>query len=259
MIVFFCISTFPYFKKAIAPNNAISIWFDQHDPVLNAYHQFQDDFGNDRIITLAFKEEKGILQSEVLKKIQQFSSKLSRVDGVEEVSSIITAKDFRRVKENDVTKIRFINYFDDSINLTLTPEVQNELLSSPLIVNRFINKSANLVILILRLDSLKIIENRMKTIIRAIEETAVVYPGKENIHIGGSDVITYGLNKLSQRDFSLFTGLGFALMFVITGIFYRRLLYLLLVSVVCVTAIWVSLPQLPINFFPVHGWRAMAR
>jgi predicted RND superfamily exporter protein len=110
-IIIFCLSTASYVKKGVTPNNALSIWFKQDDPALLAYNQFQNDFGNDRNITLAFKEEVGILQPRVLKELQQFSVRLANVQGVKEVSSLLTTKDFRRVRDGADIKIKWTTYF----------------------------------------------------------------------------------------------------------------------------------------------------
>jgi predicted RND superfamily exporter protein len=257
-VITFCLSTASYVKKAIAPNNALSIWFKQNDPALVAYNQFQDDFGNDRIITIAFKEKGGILQLQVLKQLQRFSLRLSNVQGVKEVSSLLTTKDFRRVRDGADIKIKWTTYFEDGVHFGISPDVQKELLASPMMVNRFINAKGDVAMVVLQLDSLTVVEDNMKVIMSDIEEAASPYPGKENIHIGGTDVINEGLNKLSERDFGLFTGLAFLLMFLITGIVYRNLLYLLLVLLISVSTVWISLAVHGMLGYRIHIFSIVA-
>ena len=241
LLVAFCVITAPYVKKALIPNNSPVIWFDKNDPVLRNYEQFQQDFGNDRVITLAFRESETILKPDVLKKIHKFSQQLAMIDGVKEISSIINAKDFRRTRENGVTRIRYSTYFDDSINFSINNTIKSELLNSPLVADRYINRKSDVALLVIRLDAFNKVEGHIKSVISEIEEAGAVYPGKKNIHLGGADVINYGLNKLSRHDFSLFSGLGFLLMFLITGLLYHRFIYLLLVTLTSVSAIFVSL------------------
>jgi hypothetical protein len=136
--------------------------------------------------------------------------------------------------------------------------VQKELLASPMMVNRFINAKGDVAMVVLQLDSLTVVEDNMKVIMSDIEEAASPYPGKENIHIGGTDVINEGLNKLSERDFGLFTGLAFLLMFLITGIVYRNLLYLLLVLLISVSTVWISLAVHGMLGYRIHIFSIVA-
>jgi predicted RND superfamily exporter protein len=257
-IIIFCLSTASYVKKGVTPNNALSIWFKQDDPALLAYNQFQNDFGNDRNITLAFKEEGGILQPWVLKELQQFSVRLANVRGVKKVASLLTAKDFRRIKDGAGIKVKWTSYFNDSVNSGITTKVQNELLTSPMMINRFINAKGDVAMIVLQLDSLPVVEDSMKVILSAIEEAASGYPGKDNIHIGGTDVINEGLNKLSERDFGLFTGLAFLLMFLITGFVYRNWLYLLLVFLISVSTVWATLAIYGMLGYRIHIFSIVA-
>ena len=60
VVLLACVAGTKQVLEAIKPNNEINIWFSKSDPSLLAYYDFQQEFGNDRIITLAFEEKKGI-------------------------------------------------------------------------------------------------------------------------------------------------------------------------------------------------------
>mgnify|MGYP001821976061 CR=1 FL=1 len=68
VIILLIIAGFPYFKKALIPNNELSLWFVDNDPTLKAYQNFCDRYGNDRLIMILAHDPKGIFQHE---KIQQ--------------------------------------------------------------------------------------------------------------------------------------------------------------------------------------------
>jgi uncharacterized protein len=240
---------FPWAQKAIKPNNSVGIWFNKHDPALMDYFEFQRSFGNDRIIVLGFKDDKGILQPATLQSIKAFTDRLLNIEGIKEVGSVLNARDFRRIKDSGVTRIRLTHYFDDSIHFRLSLKESEQLMESPLIAGRFINKAGTVAMLTIMLDSLHLVENRVENIIPAIEAAASPYPGKHNIHLGGTDIVNDGLNKLSQRDFRIFAGLGFLLMFIIVGLFYRRFIYLVLVILVCTLSVFAALA--------VHGFMGM--
>ena len=40
-------------KKALIPDNALTVWFLETDPLLATYHEFHETFGNDEVILLA--------------------------------------------------------------------------------------------------------------------------------------------------------------------------------------------------------------
>lgn len=241
IILGFCIWGAKYAKSTLRPSNAVSIWFSKNDSALNAYFDFQKQFGNDRILILAFKQKDGILTAKSLQKIEALTNGLSSIQGVKEVISIINAKDFRRIKNEGITRINYVSWFENNPKYLISDKLKEEVLSSPLIVNKFINKTGTVTLVVIRMAQLREIDDKIHAIISHIRSTADQILGKGNVHLSGTDIITDSLNQLSNRDFTLFAALGFGFMFLVILVFYRRMAYMLLVFLVSSAAIWVSL------------------
>lgn len=232
-----------FLKNALSPTNEISIWFAEDDPTLRAYYEFNNEFGNDRVIFLSFERKSGLIEPSALKNIQLLTEQLQSIDGVKKAWSITNAKDVRRIKQNGTSVIQFTSYFENGIpasNETLAA-LKHSILSSPLMANRFINDEGNVGMIIIQLDPLKKIDIKRNIIIDKINEVSIKILGPQNVHLGGSDIVTYGLNQLSRHDLTLFTTLNYALMLLIILLFFPRSHYLILTILTTFTAILITL------------------
>ena len=67
--------------KDLRVDNAIEIWFADDDPSLIAYRDFQQRFGNDEVVVVAFHDPQGILNPRSLRLVQRASRALAAIDG----------------------------------------------------------------------------------------------------------------------------------------------------------------------------------
>ncbi len=241
MLFALCILGTPYLQQALVPDNELKSWFDADDPSLKAYESFQRDFGNDRIINLAFGDENGILQPAILQKIALLTQSLQEVDGVRKVWSVTNIEDFRRVKQGNTGRICYCSWFEEHPTYQISDSLRQEILASSMISNRFVHENGKLAMLILQLEDVEEIDSRIAAIVGSIDSTATAVLGAGRYHLMGTDIITTGLNQLSEQDFMRFTGLSFGLMFIIILVLYRKLLYLLLVLATVVFSVWATL------------------
>jgi uncharacterized protein len=240
LVILLCAAGTNQVLKAIKPNNEINIWFSKSDPALLAYYDFQQQFGNDRVITLAFEDEKGILTPFSLKRIAALTKALEKVDGVQHVRSVINTKDFRRVIEQGVTKVKFTTWFESYPELNIPEDIQKSMLTSPLVVNRLVNAKGTVALIIISLEPIAKSDHKRAAIIDDITNSTSTVFNEGEFHLGGLDIITNGLNQLSRHDFPIFTGAGFMLMFVIIMLMYRSVACLVLCMLTTVCSIWLA-------------------
>ena len=245
LVLVACAAGTKHVFKALQPNNEINIWFSKTDPTLNAYYDFQHEFGNDRIITLAFEDEGGVLTTSSLKKTEELTTALEKIDGVQGVHSVINAKDFRRVREAGATKVKFTTWTEGYPAFNIPEDIRKSILASPLIANRFVNPKGTVALTVMSLEPITQSDSKRDAIINGINKISSSVLGDREFHLGGLDIITNGLNQLSRHDFPLFTGTGFLLMFVIIFILYRNGPCLALAFLTTVCSIWLA--------FAIHG------
>jgi len=239
LVVGLCIYGSNYIPIAMQPNNDLEVWFDKSDPILEAYYDFQKEFGNDRIITLAFKETGGVLTPACIKKIKRIEEGLEQLEGIDRVLSIVNVKDFRKLTKDQTISYQFTSWFNEGLD-TITPALKREIENSSLYENRLINKKGDVTILVIHFESFGLVHDKMDKIIPRIKSICNKELGEDNFHLGGADIIDFGLNELSRRDFIKFTGLSYLVMFILIALFYRRTMYLILAFLIAFTTIWLT-------------------
>jgi len=255
IVLLACIAGQKYARQALQPNNEISIWFSEHDSSLNAYNDFQMEFGNDRVIVLAFMDD-DILSQRSLTRTAELTSALSEISGIHDVRSIINARDFRRLKTGSVTKVKFSTWFDDESVLSISGENKKLMLASPLLVGRFINREATVSMLVICLEPINRTDARRDVILKDIAAVSSSILEAGAFHLGGLDVITNGLNELSSEDFPLFTGVGFLMMFMVILVLYRSVSCFATALLTTACSVWLTLSVcgiagLTLNIFTV--------
>lgn len=229
-----------FIPTALQPNNDLEVWFDKKDPALQAYYEFQETFGNDRIISVAYRDEKGLLNSGSLQKIRRLQGMLENVEGVDHVLSIANAKDFRKITEGNMISMEFSQIFGDNLD-SISQESAEKVLSSSLYSDRLLNKQGDLTLMIIHFEPFEVVHKRMDKIIPEIKGLCFDVLGKMNVHFSGADIITFGLNELSREDFIKFTGLSYLIMFIMISLFYRKAIFVILSFLISITTIWLTL------------------
>lgn len=229
-IILLVIVGFPYLKIALIPNNELNVWFVEKDPTLEAYEDFSERYGNDRVVILLVYDKHGLFHYEKLNQIQSLTNQLPSIDGVKEVYSLTNVKDLFRIRVNDTIRIKFRSPFSGSI--TSNPEtidsIKQHIISSSLLADYVVNKDGTSSIIIIELEEFKKIDAKRAEIINKIELIARIELKSESVYLGGLDIITNGINKLSKHDFGLFMGITYLLMFGIILLFFRRWQYVVL-------------------------------
>lgn len=228
-----------YLKRALVPNNELSIWFVENDPALMAYQDYNKKYGNDRVIVLLLYDREGLFQPEKLLQIQNLSGRLPTIDGVKDVHSITNVHDLFRIKIEDTVRVKFQSpFFESDYNSPESIEIiKDRILSSSFLTNYIINNDGTCSLMIIELDEFKKIDFKRELIINEIEYFAREELKSDSIYLGGLDLTTYAINKLSKRDFGFFMTISYLLICLITFFFFRRWQYVLLVLGTMLTSV----------------------
>jgi predicted RND superfamily exporter protein len=226
-------------KTAMVPDNAINVWFLETDPLLKSYHEFHDIFGNDEVILMLLKDDKGIFQKDFLEKLEKFINDVEGIDGVRQVHSILSAQDAFETDEGiDFHKI---------ITLPIDPNdeklkgLHSRMLDNPLIRDRLVDEGGQQTMLWIQMDVMEDIDVKRDQIIGEVEELATNRFSESEMPMGGVGVIYSALNLATQQDFGMFLGLSYLILLVVMLVIFRNLAYVIaamgVISVSCIFAL----------------------
>ena len=72
----------------VGVDNAVEIWFLDEDPSLQAYHQFQDDFGNDEVVVIGLTDQSGAISTSGLDRVRRVTRAAEAVPGIARARSL---------------------------------------------------------------------------------------------------------------------------------------------------------------------------
>ncbi len=228
---------FPYLQEASQPNNDISIWFSPEEPALLDYQNYQEEFGNDRIITLSFQDSLGVLRPDNLLVIHEITTAFQKLPGVFAVESITNARDFQREYDSDgLTRVKFTQVLQTDSIMVISETKRDQILTSPLLVNRFINSDGKAALISIRAAH----SSNADSLIDSIDSIAQLHLDRP-YYLNGIDVIVKHLNKQSEYDFMVFSGTSYLIMFLMVWFFVRNIGQLMYVIITSVLTLFFSL------------------
>jgi len=243
VLLMLALAGIPFIQKAVVPNNELNIWFLKDDPILKSYQDFNDEYGNDRIVILMLHHPNGVFQPEILRKLKHLTAQLPQLEGIKRVYSLTNFRDLYRIKINDTTRIKYQSPFANGI-----PESMDSLLhikeliqSSPIFQDLLITNDGNTTLILVELNHFNEVDHLREVIVEDLENMFTEVFSGEEIALGGLDVITHGFNKLSKHDFLLFMGMNYLIMFISVFLMYRRWSFVTLVLMVITISIMLML------------------
>lgn len=243
VIILLIIAGFPYFKKALIPNNELSLWFVDNDPTLKAYQNFCDRYGNDRLIMILAHDPEGIFQHEKIQQIKKITQQVVEVEGVKNVQSLTNIKDLFRIRINDTLRIRYESPFlnKNTEDTDTMNKIRDQVLASSTFVDQAINEAGNSTIILIQLNPFDEIDSRRGIVVDEIEAIARDLFRTDDIYMGGLDIFTNELNTLSKHDFGLFMGITYLIMFLLILIFFRKWAYVFLALITMLASVMLTL------------------
>ncbi len=207
-------------EHAVQPDNALTVWFLETDPQLQTYDEFQEQFGNDEIILLHLEREAGVFDRDFLLEVKGLAADLEEVMGVERVHSLLTVQDAWDTPAGLV----FHELIPDPI-----PEDEEALevaarrvMNNPLFQGRIVNEEGTQTLVWVEMAVMDELDAMRVQVVSDVRSVAADHFGEEGFALAGIGVIYAGLNVITERDFGIFLGLGYLLMFLLLWWIFRQ-------------------------------------
>ena len=203
----------PGLAASAIPDNALSVWFLETDPALQAYYEFQDQFGNDEVALLMVEPEGGLLTPTARPLFDKLQRQIEAVEGVAAVHSLYSIQDARRVVDDaGVGLIQFGPADDQS---------PGELRSNPMFAGRLVDDQLERAMVWVEMAASSDFDARRDSIIEGVRDAADKALDGVPHSLAGVGVIYSGLNLATQHDFGLFVGIGYLIIFCAMGWLFR--------------------------------------
>ena len=202
----------------VGVDNSLRIWFLDDDPHLIAYRSFQERFGSDEVVVIAFQRAAGMADGVGLQLLRRAEAQLSAVNGVTQVVSIA-------------------GYADLVQAAGFKGDLQRQIAQDASLRDRLISRDGTTAAIVARMQASDDIDARRDRVILDIER-ALDHLGEPH-HLAGIGVLYVALNRLSMVDAAVLLSAAVGVMFALLWIIYRRLLpALLTLGVAAVAMTW---------------------
>ncbi len=247
VLVVMLILTIPmlYFYTQKRHYNHIDIYFDNDNPDLLYYRDFQKKFGNEELIFIVFKD-RDIFTKDNISLIRKVSEEVRQVCGVQRVLSLTEAKE----AVDDADTVSFKRYFpkDREPGKKELVTAKDKILREPVLLNNLISRDGTTTAIVAEIESLK--DEQKRLTIEKVMDAAGKAAGKRagELRYAGVPVAESRMNTLSSRDFNIFTPVTLIIIFVLVAFTLRNLtLSLLTMANMLLILIW------GIGFFVMSG------
>jgi predicted RND superfamily exporter protein len=220
-------------ETAMVPDNSMSVWFLDSDPALEQYREFQKHFGNDEVALIHIDFPNGVYNAAALNTLRRLGSRIEALEGVERVYSAAHSSTLVPAQQGKTAAPTLPDNLADAETLAIAVA---SLKSSPLIVGQYVNESENQTMMWVEMKPGSEFDARRDSIIAAVRNTADQVLGDRVHHLAGIGVIYSGLNEVTEKDFGIFLGLGYLLLFGAMGWVFRSVLFALTAFVVMAAA-----------------------
>jgi len=197
-------------------DNSLKVWFPADDPAFVEYNYFQKTFGNDEVIAIAIRDEKGFLSEQGLLHLRRITETLEAIDGVSRVTSLSS----------------FVEAWDEGYGGRY-PRMSDH----PAAKNRLISVDEKTTLLLVELTSFENVDIVRPKILAEIRHRLL---SESAVHIAGIGVIYDALNQLAMEDSAKFIAAGYLLILLLLWYFTGRIvLVIAAVSAAGVSSVWL--------------------
>ena len=229
------------------------IWFGTQSQILKDYDNFRNTFGNDEVISVTFKNEKGIFNKESLGVVHRITEKFWQTQYIARVDSITN---FQHVYADpkypdEVIVENFIEDIDDLDKNTLNQK-RKIALKEDAIINRIISSDAKTTTIVARLVP-KAAEDptlslKIKKLTEEILKPEIQKYGYE-FHLNGGPIINSSFIEIAQADMALFTPLVILCIMLLLFLIFKKMSSMLIsISVVIFTFLIVLSVQVMLGY-----------
>lgn len=123
------------------------VWYNDNDPMVVLYREFEKNFGNDDNVIVGIYDEKGIFTPRTVKLIQGLSDELYHVSDIIRVDSVLNFYDIQaNGDEIDIEPILDEEAIENTSNAELR-EARSTALANDILIGSFINPDATFAII----------------------------------------------------------------------------------------------------------------
>ena len=206
-----------YVVKFVVNSSGVDIYFDEDSPELLFYKRFQETYGNEELLAIAFSEE-DIFTKANIDIIRSITNAIKGIDGVQRVFSLTEVEE--AVGYNDTISFRKIipegMFAENKLR-----EIRDDVLENNLLINSLISRDGRTTAILAEIHPLIQKEKRevLRNIVRTIDH---ICGDKVEIHYTGIPYTELEMSKLSIRDFITFTPIILLCIFIIITIMIKN-------------------------------------
>jgi uncharacterized protein len=204
-----------YFLKNLGIENSLEVWFLKNDRVLIDYNEFKRVYGNDEVILVWVKPEKGIYDKTFAGRMYDVSNQLGKHKLVKRILSITKAPYLDSKGEMLIVE----DILKSKPDASYDPEnFKKRLNSNPMMRKLLLNKDSSATVIVIEPVVTDEMDAKRPELIGYVKDNLKGMDFK----LMGTGVIYDELNRLTLNDASLFTGLTYIILLVSILIFYRK-------------------------------------
>lgn len=210
LFVIATLAAIPGALQTFPPDNSLRIWFLETEPLLENYRQFHEHFGNDEVIVVAVdlgkpRSEIGLTDTE-LQIFRKTITDIESIPGIDQVVSALTLYDVH----NDDGVISLQSFFERD---AVSGVDFQKLVQSPSFRGRLIDAQGQVMLWLVKLKAMADIDLKRDGIVAAVHDALDKSLGSFAHPTGGISVVYAALNTLTQRDFGIFIGISYLLIY----------------------------------------------
>lgn len=214
LVLALCAGLWPGVRTAIETDNSLSVWFLKDDPMLKDYRRFHERFGNDEVVVLMVRDDKGLLSPDYFSRFTAMGKALQAHPGVQVV-----------IGPGTVNTLHYDNFglftaplFDTAYSAA---DVRRSLGEAPYLKEQLFNSDYTAARFLIVFKPLPDFDRHRARLLSDLKATVHQHLPPSRTHFGGVGIIYDGLNSLSSRDFGLFLALAYGAMFLLLLWIYR--------------------------------------
>lgn len=225
----------PYLQQASVANNSLSAWFLEDDPKVKDYYYFHDTFANDEVILLKINFKESVFTNSNLNYLRRLIGKLSAVDGVFQIHSILSVQDsidngdglnFEKLIPPPEPPSFEVDLDDDSLRRIAQLASDNDLIHQ-----RFVDDGQRQTLIWIEPIASRDFDFKRAAITREISRIFSEYlsgdmsdnnSSAEAFGLGGLSIIYTALNDITQREAGKFFSLAYLLLLIAMILLIRQ-------------------------------------
>ena len=183
--------------SALKPDNSLAVWFVRDDPALARYREFQQRFGNDEVVAIAYRAPGDALAADEAALQRRAAERLRGIDGIDQVLAPALLAD----------------------SLGTGPEARAYLYRAGLLSRD--GRTATLLARMEPRQDIDAVRGDILDRLRAAVDSTLGANGRR-AHYAGIGVVYDALNRQTIRDSGLYLGIAFGVMAVLLWLALRR-------------------------------------